>query len=136
MEGLSGLSETFGGIVEDVKSFVVEKPFATAAIGAGIVTAAALGTALVIKKKAKVNSKKKKKRTKKGRRRDWRFASKQKHEVAYRKRRKKLGRKSYQKKYKTAKRVGKIYYTKKGQPYKILASGKARFIKKTKGRKK
>jgi len=31
---------------------------------------------------------------------------------------------------KTKKIVGKIYYTKKGQPYKILASGKARFVKK------
>ena len=28
--------------------------------------------------------------------------------------------------------VGKIYHTKHGQPYKILPSGKARFIKKTK----
>jgi len=33
-------------------------------------------------------------------------------------------------KRKTKKIVGKIYYTKKGQPYKILASGKARFVKK------
>jgi len=32
-------------------------------------------------------------------------------------------------KRKTKKIVGKIYYTKKGQPYKILASGKARFVK-------
>jgi len=32
-------------------------------------------------------------------------------------------------KRKTKKIVGKIYYTKKGQPYKILASGKARFLK-------
>jgi len=27
------------------------------------------------------------------------------------------------------KRVGKVYYTRKGQPYKIMSSGKARFIK-------
>jgi len=33
-------------------------------------------------------------------------------------------------KRKTKKIVGKIYHTKNGQPYKILASGKARFIKK------
>jgi len=32
-------------------------------------------------------------------------------------------------KRKTKKTVGKIYYTKNGQPYKILASGKARFVK-------
>ena len=30
-----------------------------------------------------------------------------------------------------AKKVGKIYHTKKGQPYKILPSGKAMFIKKS-----
>jgi len=33
-------------------------------------------------------------------------------------------------KTKKKKIVGKIYYTKNGQPYKILASGKARFLKK------
>jgi len=32
-------------------------------------------------------------------------------------------------KRKTKKTVGKIYHTKNGQPYKILASGKARFVK-------
>jgi len=33
-------------------------------------------------------------------------------------------------KIKRKKIVGKIYHTKNGQPYKILASGKARFVKK------
>jgi len=32
-------------------------------------------------------------------------------------------------KRKTKKTIGKIYHTKNGQPYKILASGKARFVK-------
>jgi len=32
-------------------------------------------------------------------------------------------------KRKTKKTVGKIYHTKNGQPYKILAGGKARFVK-------
>ena len=41
--------------------------------------------------------------------------------------RKKTKRKT---KRKTKKIVGKIYHTKNGQPYKILASGKARFVKK------
>ena len=27
--------------------------------------------------------------------------------------------------------VGKIYHTKKGQPYKIMPNGRARFVKKT-----
>ena len=29
------------------------------------------------------------------------------------------------------KQVGKIYHTKKGQPYKIMPNGRAKFIKKT-----
>lgn len=131
---LEGLQTFITGVGEDVKTFITEKPLQTAVIGAGVVGATALGVvAIKVLKKKKAVKKVKKKVSKKGRRRDWRFASKQKHEVAYRKRRKKLGMKSYQKFYK--KRKG-IHYTKKGQPYIILKSGKARFIKKTKGRKR
>ncbi len=138
IEGISGLQETFGAIGEDIKTFVIEKPLATIGIGAGALGITALGVGLVTRKKKKKAKKKAKKKTKKGRSKDWRYASKQKHERAYRRRRKKLGKKSYQKKYKkrskSKKRTGKIYYTKKGQPYIILRSGKAKFIKKTKRR--
>jgi hypothetical protein len=34
------------------------------------------------------------------------------------------------------KQIGKIYHTKNGQPYKILPNGRARFIKKSAGKKK
>lgn len=135
---LEGLQNFITGVGEDVKSFVKEKPIATAGIGAGVVGATALG--VVVAKKRKKAKKKTKKKTKKGRSRDRKFISKQKHERAYVRRKKRAGKKITRKRYKTKstskKRVGKLYYTKKGQPYKIMASGKARFVKKTKGRKR
>ena len=136
---LEGLQNAISNIGEDIKTFITEKPLASATIGAGVVGAGALGTLAVVKSR-----KKNKAKTKKGRARDRKFRSKQKHELAYVRRKKRAGKKITRPAYKTKKskkskskkRVGKIYYTKKGQPYKIMASGKARFIKKTKGRKK
>jgi len=61
------------------------------------------------------------KHTKRGWKQDRSRRSKQKWEVAYQ-RRKKKGQKSKSKKG--------IHYTKFGQPYRILANGRARFIKK------
>jgi len=135
---LEGLQTLIGGIGEDVKSFITEKPIQTMAVGAGILGAGALGVgALVVAKRKKAAKKTKAKRkTAKGRRRDIKFISKQKHEQAYIKRKRKAGKKITRKRYKTKsksrKRTGKTYFTKKGQPYKILASGKARFIKRRK----
>lgn len=112
---------------------LTENPLGTA-IGAGVIgIGAGLGAAAVIG-----STSKKKTRSSRGRSRDRRFISKQKHEV--RRRRKRPG-KIYGKKGKYysrkplrkagAKRRGgkKIYYTKNGQPYIKLKSGKARFIK-------
>ena len=142
MVTIEGLKETAIGIGEDVKTFVAEKPLTTLAVGVGVVGVTALGVAVATRNK-KVAKKKKKtirKRTTRGRSRDRKFISKQKHEI---KRRRKRPAKIYKKKGKytsriplrkskrtTKKRVGKIYMTKNGQPYKIMASGKARFIKK------
>lgn len=85
------------------------------AIGGGLVAASLIGS-------------KRKKKTSKGRSRDRKFKSKQKHEKRYKRKRK---YKVYKSKSKRTKRnnTGKIKYTKNGQPYKILANGKARFIK-------
>lgn len=124
---LEGLQSTFLGIGEDVKQFITEKPLATAALGAAALGATALGVVSLVKRRKKAR-----KRTKKGRSRDRKYISKQKHEQAYIRRKRKKGKKITRKRYKTKKskkRVGKVYYTKNGQPYKILASGKARFIK-------
>lgn len=132
-----GLDNLSSGIME----FVEEHPVGTAVgVGAAVVGGAVVGAALV-----GAASKRRSSKTSKGRKRDRLFISKQKHERRKRKRAgkiykrkglwysrtKKAGRKS--KKMKTKKG---IHYTKNGQPYKILASGKARFIKKTKRRAK
>lgn len=132
---LEGLQETLGEIGEDIATFVKEKPLATAGIGAAAVGMTAVGV-MMVKGRGKKAGKRKTTRTKKGRKRDYKYRSKQKHELAYVKRKRKAGKKITRPRYKkkeSKKRPG-IHYTKKGQPYKILASGKARFIKKTKRR--
>jgi len=91
------------------------------AVGAGVV---ALGAGIAI---AATSGSKGKRRThtKRGWKMDRkRFNRSQKWEVAYRKRKRKAKRKT-----KRTRTTGKIKYTKNGQPYKILANGRARFIK-------
>ena len=138
MINFQGLQGQLLAIGEDVKTFITEKPLATVGVGAGL--AAATGGVIItaVTRKRKKTTRRKA-RTKKGRSRDRKFRSKQKHELAYVRRKRKAGKKITRPRYKTKKskkRSGKIYYTKKGQPYKILRSGKARFIKKSKGRRR
>ncbi len=105
------------------------------AAGAGIVAGAGAASLVALasngKKRSKSRASRKRNRmhrkikhTKRGWKQDRkRFNKGQKWEVAYRKRKKKSSGKS-------SKRRGKVYYAKKtGQPYIILASGKAKFIK-------
>lgn len=134
---LDGISAHVGGIGEDVKTFIAEKPLATAVIGAGVAGTLAVGAVALVKsrKKSKKKTSKKKKKSKskkKKKGRKLKFGSK-----AYRK--KYLGKKRKKKiKPKYARTAGKrrdtstrrIRMTKHGQPYVILASGKARFISK------
>lgn len=129
-----GLDNLKDGIINTVKAH----PVGTAFGAAGVATGAVLGTAAIIgavkrrkSKRSKSRSTRKKRRRIKHTRRGWRmdrrrFNKRQKWEVAYRKRKKKRGKKMRSKKG--------IHYTKKGQPYKIMANGRARFIKKTKRR--
>lgn len=84
------------------------------AIGGGLVASSILGS-------------KRKKKTSKGRARDRKFKSKQKHEVKY-KRKRKYKVYKLKRKMKSKSRKG-VKYTKNGQPYIILANGRARFIK-------
>lgn len=126
--GIDSLSHGISGIVSAAKA----NPITTAvALGAG---AAVIGgtTALLVstskkKRSSKNRNSRKKNRRIKHTRRGWKQdrlrRSKQKWEVAYQKRKRKHRSKS---------RRG-IHYTKKGQPYKILPNGRARFIKKMKG---
>jgi hypothetical protein len=107
----------------------------TALIGAGVgglVVGGGVG-ALVGSSLRKKTKKVKHKSSRSGRARDRRFKSKQKHEQRYKRKRKYkvYGKKGYinPKKSKSSSRKG-VHYTKKGQPYILLRSGKARFIKK------
>lgn len=95
------------------------------AIVGGLVTTA-IATSIGSKGSSSSSSKKGRgriKHTKRGWKQDRaRFNKRQSWEVAYRKRKRKLS--------KTRKSRGKIHYARKtGQPYIILASGKAKFIK-------
>lgn len=119
-------------ITDDVVGIITENPIGST-IGAGLigvgiggVVGAVIGGAGSSGNSNSSNSTRRKiKHTKRGWAQDRRLRSNQKWEVAYQ-RRKRRGKHNSKRK----KRVGKIYYTKKGQPYKILASGKARFVKK------
>ncbi len=119
--------------------FVRKHPVSTAlTVGGGVLAATQVIRIVKKRKKTKAATKKKAAKKKTSKRttrkkyqghtkRGWKLdrakRSQEKHELAYQ-RRKKAGVKS-----KSKKKVGKIYYTKKGQPYKILANGRARFIK-------
>ena len=143
-----GASKLKSALVSDVgaaSEFVRKNPVTSAVGVAGGVLAGVTAIQTVRKVKSKITKTKsasKKTSKKKGGSRDRKFISKQKHEQAYVRRKRKAGKKITRTQYKTKtskttkKRVGKLYFTKKGQPYKIMASGKARFVKKSKGRKK
>jgi len=119
---------TLNTLQNDVTAFIKENPLAVG-IGAGAVAlGAGAVVAGVILSNKKTKSGRKIKHTKRGWKQDRKRRSKQKWEVAYQKRKK---RKSSKKKSRSKKG---LHYTKKGQPYRILADGRARFVKKTKRR--
>lgn len=110
-------------LVDQVKA-AVNDPIGAAVAGgvAGLAVGTAVGVAL-----GSGNSSSGKKKSSRGRSRDRKFISKQRHEKAYVKKHGSRGRKRYKSK---PSRRGKVYYARKtGQPYIILASGKAKFIK-------
>lgn len=109
--------------VDEIKNGIQSNAGAIAiGAGVGIVGAGILGAAIIGSKS------KKKARSSRGRKRDRKMFNKsQKWEIAYRNRKRKLKRKS--KRNSKRKSRGKVKYTKNGQPYIILSSGKARFIK-------
>lgn len=134
-----------GGLKSGVNSVITAGESALNSITKQSATAAAVGAALGVggallatggSKKKSTTSKKKK--SKSGRARDRRFKSKQKHEQRYKRKRKYkvYGKKGWvnpkkKKKKSYSSRKG-VHYTKNGQPYILLRSGKARFIKRRK----
>lgn len=131
---LEGLTTGIGKIGEDVKVFITEKPIATAAIGVGVLGTAGLAATIIKRRKTTKKKKKKvskKKTTKKSKGRKLKFGS-----PAWRKKYIKKKRKISPKYARTAGKgkdtsTRRIRMTKHGQPYVILKSGKARFIKKS-----
>lgn len=116
-----------------LSAFASQNPVSTAvgAAGAGLVLG--VGAAAIVgavksrktKRRKTRNSRKRNNRikhTKRGWKQDRKRRSKQKWEVAYRKRKKMKSKRG-------------IKYTKNGQPYKIMANGRARFIKKKGGKR-
>jgi hypothetical protein len=125
---ISSIQDGLSSAIGEAVSFVAEHPIGVAAGAAGtalaaggIVALASSGTSTKSKKKTR----KKITHTSRGWKADRARRSKQKWEVAYQKRKRKL---------KARRRKGShrrgTHYTKNGQPYIILKSGKARFIKK------
>ena len=122
----SSITDGINGIIDSGKG-LLGNPLATA-VGGAIIGGAVVGTfiggsSLLSSSSSKRHTSKRKKitHTKRGWKQDRKRHSKQKWEVAYRKRK--------AKKSKHHTRRG-VKHTKNGQPYIILASGKARFIKK------
>jgi hypothetical protein len=112
-------------LVDNAIGLAKQNPLATAAgigvvaLGAGVATGAVIGATTKRKARKSRRSRKRITHTRRGWKQDRKRKSKQKWEVAYRKRKKMK-----------SKRRGKIHYARKtGQPYIILASGKAKFIK-------
>ena len=119
LEGVNNVLGQAKDFIDDNKKAVV--------LGSAAVVGSAVVAGVVLSR----SSKKRKKitHTKRGRKQDRKRKSKQKWEVAYRK------RKRQKRKKKSGRRTG-LHYTKKGQPYIILKSGKARFVKGKRRRKK
>ena len=135
MGNLSSLTETIGTWKAGLNEFISDNRTALGYVGVGAVGVALgatggylLGKRVAKKKRTYKNRSKRKgtARSRSGRSRDRLYISKQKHEQRYLRthpKRRKTG------KYYKSKRTGR-HYTKNGQPYIILKSGKARFVKK------
>lgn len=118
-DGITGLSSEIQGALRTPTGAAI----GGAVIGGAVIGAVALGVAASKSSSSKRSSKKRKRitHTKRGWKQDRkRFNKRQKWEVAYRKRKAK----------KSTRGKGRVRHTKNGQPYIILKSGKARFIKK------
>jgi len=118
------LLESANNVLGQVKDFVDDNKKAVI-----LGTAATVGAVAVAGVVATRSSKKRKKitHTRRGLKQDRKRKSKQPWEVSYRKRKRK--------KRKSKRRRG-VHYTKKGQAYIILKSGKARFVKGKRKRRK
>jgi hypothetical protein len=127
-----------GVTIDGLKNVITENKNILLGSAAGLVVGAGATAAIISATGSKSSSSSSKKRKSKKGNRDRIFKSKQKHEQRYKRKRKYkvYGKKGYinpkkkkSSKAKSSRRKG-VHYTKHGQPYILLRSGKARFIKK------
>jgi len=122
---LTGALESVSNVIEENKAV---------AIGSGVAVAGLVGGTIIGTTIAKTKKKRKKSKTKKSKKR-----SKSKYNHKRKRKHNKHGTRRRRRGRRTPRTAGKgkdtsrrrIRYTKKGQPYVIMASGKARFIKKS-----
>jgi len=115
--GLDSSKNSIIGGGKDVFASITTNPIQSAVIGSGVVLGGAvLATSLIKKRKKKAKNRNRRKRTN-------RHRSKRKRYTPH------TAGKGKDRSHK------RIRYTKKGQPYVIMASGKARFIKKSGARR-
>lgn len=133
-----GIGDEFQEGLTNVSNLIGENPLASAAIagGSGLLIGGAVGAAVASSGSKTSRRRNTRKRGARSRRRDRMFKSKQKHERKYKRKRKYkvYGKKGWihpkgKRKKASSRRGKKVYYTKNGQPYIKLRSGKARFIK-------
>jgi len=125
---LSSISTGIAGVYQDAKDYISTPT--GAAIAGAVGSGAVIGTVLLATSAAKSTKSKTGKRikhTKRGWKQDRARRSKQKWEVAYQRRKRRLKRS--ESRTRSHSKHG-VKYTSNGQPYIILRSGKARFIKK------
>ncbi len=136
MGNIASLTETIGRMSASLNEFISDNRTILGIAGAGAagVALGAAGGYLAGKKssskKRTSKSRNKRKRNSRGRSRDRKFISKQKHEQSYARRHPKRRKTGRVYKHSRNTRNKRVKYTKNGQPYIILKSGKARFIKK------
>lgn len=132
-DALDSLKNGIYSIGDDIKASpgtAIATALGGAVVGGALTGAVVSGIASSKKKSSSTRRKtgKKIKHTKRGWKADRARRSKQKWEVAYQKRKRKANKKTHGRPGSGRSKRG-IHYTKNGQPYKILSSGKARFIK-------
>jgi hypothetical protein len=133
-DGLGAVDSAFNTISSSIGNLsTTEIAVGTAAAGAlagGSVVGLLSSSTSKSTKKRKNKKPKKITHTKRGWSADRKRRSKQKWEVAYQKKKKKSKKKTRKTKKSHSKRHGRIHYAKKtGQPYILLRSGRAKFIK-------
>lgn len=102
--------------LNSVMGIIQDHPVGSTVVGGGAAVGAVLGTTAIIKRKRKKKSKRSYSRKKRSARRN--------------RRRKRSRRTPYTARKRKDRSHKRIRYTKTGQPYIIMASGKARFISK------